>query len=850
MSEMRNSRRNNHLSFEMLEHRRVLAGNVNVLINDSVFLVVGDAADNQVQISQDSAGRFVVTGIDNTTINRSAGPVTINGGASHVTISMANGNDEVSVSGMNVRSNFSFYGGFGDDRLEIDGLTARHFHGEGSPGNDVFELNFSIRKSAYLYLGAGNDVVSGDNLSAGRNFKVFGHGGDDTFESDNLNVGRKMEFHLDAGNDSVLFSGNTSVGRFARFNLGQGNDFVGVMPTSNGGRADFGSFVAIDAREGSNSVAFDRGVDVDGRLRTEAGDGPNFISLGGADFASTETAGFGNLQDGIRTNLIDQVFATLESVGIGVPDVEVPLEATVSTTPLSFTEDAAPVSIDSAFTLTGTDTVTGAEIQISDFVAGQEVLTFTNTNISGVFDATTGIMSLAGNASAASYQESIRQVFYQNTSNTPLTDARQFNIVITSSDETVNISRDFSVTAVNDTPVVTADNANQTVLPENLPVFVDDLLTVSDADNDNLQSATVNFASAFVAGEDVLSATDSSGITSTYNSATGVLTLTGDASAADWQTVLRTVSYSNTATTPTDGTRGIRISISDGESDGFTDFQINVQAAVQPNEFDVSESAANGTVVGQITTTGTFLEPTVYQFENNAIPADLLLNADDHMSGDAAASVVLIEYLDFQCPACAAFHPDINQLENDFDGDLLVVRRHLPIESIHPNAREAAIFSEAAARQGMFEEMADQLFTNQSDWANVTDPTSIFEGYASAIGLNMSQLQTDLVDAALDTRVTRDLNEAIGLSLTSTPTFLLQNIRIQNPASLDAFSQLVRDEVNALDNAFTINRQTGEIILRDTSMISSTNSPVELSILVEDTNGNSEVVTVTINVTQ
>ena len=71
--------------------------------------------------------------------------------------------------------------------------------------------------------------------------------------------------------------------------------------------------------------------------------------------------------------------------------------------------------------------------------------------------------------------------------------------------------------------------------------------------------------------------------------------------------------------------------------------------------------------------------PLLFQVNNPALNSNLVLNADDHISGDPAASVVLIEYLDFGCPHCAVAHPLVQQMEQQFAGDLLVVRRHFPV---------------------------------------------------------------------------------------------------------------------------------------------------------------------------
>ena len=85
----------------------MLAGNVHVLVNDAILLVVGDELDNQVEISQNASVDFVVGGTD-TTINRRSEPLVINDFVYHVTIALKDGNDTALVSDVAVRSKFQF----------------------------------------------------------------------------------------------------------------------------------------------------------------------------------------------------------------------------------------------------------------------------------------------------------------------------------------------------------------------------------------------------------------------------------------------------------------------------------------------------------------------------------------------------------------------------------------------------------------------------------------------------------------------------------------------------------------------------------------------------------------------
>jgi len=128
-------------------------------------------------------------------------------------------------------------------------------------------------------------------------------------------------------------------------------------------------------------------------------------------------------------------------------------------------------------------------------------------------------------------------------------------------------------------PIVTLANPGL-VYVENAGLLpIDPVLEVADADSNTLVGATINFLSGFVAGEDEIVFTAQLGIGGSYDAATGVLTLTGNASVASYQTALRTVAYRNTSDAPTVGARQIQVAVSDGLHFGADDRSVSVQAA-------------------------------------------------------------------------------------------------------------------------------------------------------------------------------------------------------------------------------------------------------------------------------
>ena len=90
------------------------------------------------------------------------------------------------------------------------------------------------------------------------------------------------------------------------------------------------------------------------------------------------------------------------------------------------------------------------------------------------------------------------------------------------------------------------------------------------------------------------------------------------------------------------------------------------------------------------------------------------VSQDDHIKGNPEAQVTLVEYGDFQCPACASYSGIISEVGEKYKDRLRIVYRHFPLTSIHDNAINAARATEAAALQDKFWEMHDQLYDNHS----------------------------------------------------------------------------------------------------------------------------------------
>ena len=180
---------------------------------------------------------------------------------------------------------------------------------------------------------------------------------------------------------------------------------------------------------------------------------------------------------------------------------------------------------------------------------------------------------------------------------------------------------------------------------------------------------------------------------------------------------------------------------------------------------------------------------------NKAGPALSLTNevvASDWVKGNRESKVILIEYGDFQCPACKSYFPIVKQLAQEYGDRMQFVYRHYPLPQ-HYNAKPSAYAAEAAGKQGKFWEMHDKIYENQDAWA-AGSGKEIFENYASQLGLNMDQYKADRDSEAVKEKVNLDYKSGVQAGIRGTPTFFLNGTQIQ-PGNLTEFKSLIEDAI-------------------------------------------------------
>jgi len=168
----------------------------------------------------------------------------------------------------------------------------------------------------------------------------------------------------------------------------------------------------------------------------------------------------------------------------------------------------------------------------------------------------------------------------------------------------------------------------------------------------------------------------------------------------------------------------------------------------------------------------------------------------DITNGNSKAKVTLLEYADFQCPACAEYNPIVEQLLKTYGNKLFYVYRMFPLVNAHPNAFVSAQAAYAAYKQGAFFSYDDMLFTKQTEWADLQDPTVALADYATLLKLDTNKFKTDMNAAQTKKYVQDSETQALNEGINQTPSFFINGTFIQNPADFAGFKQLIDDALS------------------------------------------------------
>jgi protein-disulfide isomerase len=166
---------------------------------------------------------------------------------------------------------------------------------------------------------------------------------------------------------------------------------------------------------------------------------------------------------------------------------------------------------------------------------------------------------------------------------------------------------------------------------------------------------------------------------------------------------------------------------------------------------------------------------------------------EGHVMGSDSAPVTVIEYADFECPACAQFavltEPEVRQ-RLVATGEVRWIFRDFPLDG-HPYSMPAHLAAACAGEQGKFWEMHDQLYFNQGRWVAEGRPERTSREYAQALGLDMGRYDECMRSERYKPRLQATKQQGRDVGVNSTPTFVINNQIVAGALPYDEFKKLI-----------------------------------------------------------
>jgi protein-disulfide isomerase len=196
---------------------------------------------------------------------------------------------------------------------------------------------------------------------------------------------------------------------------------------------------------------------------------------------------------------------------------------------------------------------------------------------------------------------------------------------------------------------------------------------------------------------------------------------------------------------------------------------------------------------GGSNTTGGIVNSALLVPQNDYVTSGLVNGT--YLPANSSASATLVEFGDYECPACGVYSPFVQKLLTDYAGKFNYVFRNYPLTQ-HANAPISSAAVEAAGLQGKFWQMHEKMYASQNDWANLSDPSSVFAGYAKDLGLDVTKFNTDLNSQPVKNKVQSDFNDGNTIGITETPTFYLNGKKVALDGTYDQLKNLIQSAVS------------------------------------------------------
>jgi protein-disulfide isomerase len=174
-----------------------------------------------------------------------------------------------------------------------------------------------------------------------------------------------------------------------------------------------------------------------------------------------------------------------------------------------------------------------------------------------------------------------------------------------------------------------------------------------------------------------------------------------------------------------------------------------------------------------------------------------LIRSDSHSKGPAKAKITLVEFGDYQCPACGTAYPVVVQILDNYKDKIRFVFRNYPL-AVHPNSNVAAEAAEAAGAQGKYFEMYATLYENQKAWSDSKDALDeYFVKYAKAMRLDVDKFTKEVKANKYAEKIQKDVNDGNAVSVQATPTFYINGIEQEGGLPYDEFKKKIDEALAA-----------------------------------------------------
>lgn len=165
----------------------------------------------------------------------------------------------------------------------------------------------------------------------------------------------------------------------------------------------------------------------------------------------------------------------------------------------------------------------------------------------------------------------------------------------------------------------------------------------------------------------------------------------------------------------------------------------------------------------------------------------ILATSDDPVIGPQDAPVVIIEFLDYQCPFCREAYPIMKQVVAAYPDTVKLIIRDFPIDSVHPEAINAAVAANCAEAQGKFWQYHDALYIEQDNLGG-----DLYAKLATKLALNSNQFTSCIQSLSVRNEIGDDFNDGVRAGVTGTPTFFVNGQKVEGPLPFELWQKIIK----------------------------------------------------------